>query len=338
MSAAERIIVSGIACAVGVCLGVVASSNKSQKSSNPGSPTTREAGARAAKPVDLTSQEQLTDKHFTDALTAERGFARNQLLERVAYIAALDNMSGALARLDQVVDLADRAFIIRGIFAAAARLNTVDATGWLKALKGSDAERDEAFRVLITSWRGGSPPEERGVLVGTQQRLGLWGEMALSLIPKDVDRSIVVAQELLMNGVGPAVLAHAAIALDPRIRDSRVRSLYEKLAEPQRRVFVESFAAELAASPFRGWEFAVQLPESEWRTAALVAQCTEWGAKLDDAARKKMFDQLPEGLGRIEAVEALSRAWSRSNPASARAWIASLWGKDRSAAERGLGQ
>jgi hypothetical protein len=270
-----------------------------------------------------------------EALALPFGLDRRQKVERAAYELTLMSAESALLELDKIQDASDRGAFLRGMFTAAAQLNDRDAIGLIKRISKSESlnsksvgEYDLAMRTLAEAWHGGAPFPPQVVYVGKQKPLSPGGELGRWIAGERLDTSVTWANELLDGRDRSGVLANAAVSYAVIGDSSRALEILGQLSGEDHPIFLEQFGAAFASAPFTGLKLARNLPENELRTVALVSVCEILG-NGGAFSTKFAYNELPTGLGRIEAIGALVQAFMCRSPEEAKSWAESLPADDR---------
>jgi hypothetical protein len=273
---------------------------------------------------------------LAEALALPFGLDRRQKLERSAYQLTLMSAESALQELGKIQNASDRGAFLRGMFTAAAQWNDRDAIELVKRISKresvdpkSEGEYQLAMRTLAEAWHGGAPFAPQVVWIGKQKPLSLAGELGQWIAGERLDTSVTWANELLGGPLDrPAVLANAAASYAVKGEPSRALEILGQLSSDDRPAFIEQFGIIFASAPFNGLRVARNLPENELRTAALVSVCETLGSGGAFGVRTA-YNDLPTGLGRVEAIGALVRGYMRHNPEEATSWAESLPADDR---------
>jgi hypothetical protein len=288
--------------------------------------TALQSRASSSPSQEITSQARRRES-LKVVLQMSRSFDRTLEIEHAAYDLARESMERAFQELGKLESRADRASFLRGMFTAAGQLPSPEAIQWIK----KSPEQIYAMRALATAWLGGELPSSY------YPGLSEAGRMAVELTENgrgDMDAAILWAKELLTVYERPRVLGRIAAAFnatDP----SRALAIYGELEEKEHTAFLTSFANTFANVPYPGWREIGKWPESEPRTAALVALCEVFG-KADDETAMMAFSEMPSGKGRDEAISSLARSWYMRNAQGAMDWANTLTDQDYVAAQEAL--
>jgi hypothetical protein len=133
------------------------------------------------------------------------------------------------------------------------------------------------------------------------------------------------------------VLATAAFAaaFAAQADPDRGQAIMGTMSPEEKAVFLEQFGALFVdVDPFRGREFAMNLPEGERRAATWTQLCKVFAVNENEVQR--MYSQTPSGAGRADAITALAvGCWKRDQQKAAN-WAELLPPDDRAVAVSAL--